>query len=1058
MKKSNENVYRATPLSLSLWGFNLRRVVFLMMFCISLGAFSQDMKTVSGIVLDAQGETVPGATVVVKGNTSYGSVTDIQGRFSLNIPQDANVLIVSFVGMKTQEIDVSSQTTVTVNLESDAIALDDVVVVGYGQQKKASIVGSITQTTGEVLERSGGTSSVGAALTGNLPGVITMSSSGMPGEEDPQILIRSASSWNNSEPLVLVDGIERPLGSVDINSVENISVLKDASATAVYGVKGANGVILVTTKRGKKGKALIEVGGDVTLKAPSKLPNKLDSYDALTARNRAVEHELGVNPDSWEYMTPGSVIENYRNQTTVAQRERYPNVDWQDAIFKDYAMSYNANLGVSGGTDFVKYYASADFVHEGDIFKLWDNGRNYESGYGYNRLNVRSNLDFQITNSTVFKVNIAGSNGEKKSPWGQTNDSDWAVAQQWAGAYNIAPDVFLPKYSDGAWGFYPDISNVSNSAANLAVAGSMTTTTTRINTDFTLEQELDFITEGLNFKGLVAWDNTFVETERGVNDLFNDPQFKWIDPDTGAEYFKQDFEANNKFDYMQPVLWNSEAGNARLTQQKVYYQLQLDWSRSFGNHNVTGMGVFTREDNTTEGFGYIPIKREDWAFRATYDYNTKYFLEINGAYNGSDMFGVENRFSFFSSGALGWMISEESFMQSIEFLDMLKLRASYGEIGDDGFSQSAEALGLYRTIWAYGGVTTMDLNQGESPYTWYRESALGNPDVQWETVKKLNFGADYAVLNGLLAGSVDVFQDKRENVLIYGEDRSVPSYFGANPPAANLGEVHVNGYEAELRINKVLPNRLRLWSNISWTHAENEVIQTEEPELLPDYQKDAGYSIDQNRSYIDAGFVNTYDELYATTPHDTNDEYKLVGDYKIVDFNGDGVIDNEDQVPYGYSNSPQNTYNLTAGFEWKGFSGFVQFYGVNNVTRYVPLNSFGSQLNNVYDIGSWWSQDNPDADMVVPRWLSTPSYHSGTQFLFDGSYVRLKNAEIAYTFNNNGWIKQVGFQSLKVFVNGNNLWVWSDMPDDRESNFAGAGGQGAYPMMRRYNFGVKITL
>jgi hypothetical protein len=286
----------------------------------------------------------------------------------------------------------------------------------------------------------------------------------------------------------------------------------------------------------------------------------------------------------------------------------------------------------------------------------------------------------------------------------------------------------------------------------------------------------------------------------------------------------------------------------------------------------------------------------------------------------------------------------------------------------------------------------------------------------------------------------------------------VPSYFGATPAAANLGEVHVKGYEAELRFNKVLPNRLRLWANLSWTHAENEVIQTEEPGLLPDYQKDVGYSINQNTSYIDAGFVNTYDQLYGTTPHDTNDEYKLVGDYQVIDFNGDGVIDNEDQVPYGYSNSPQNTYNATVGFEWKGISGFVQFYGVNNVTRSVPLNSFGSQLNTVYDMGTWWSQETPNADVVVPRWLSTPSYHSGTQFLFDGSYVRLKNAEIAYTFDNQGWINQIGFNSLKVFVNGNNLWVWSDMPDDRESNFAGAGGQGAYPMMRRYNFGVKITL
>lgn len=874
----------------------------------------------------------------------------------------------------------------------------------------------------------------------------------MPGEEEPMVLIRSASSWNNREPLVLVDGIERPMSSVDMSSVQNISVLKDASATAVYGVKGANGVILITTKRGREGSAKIDVGANVTLKAPSKLPNKLDSYGALMARNVAIEHELGVSPESWAFIRPQSIINKYRNPANLEEAERYPNVDWQKELFNDYAMSYNANMNVSGGTPFVKYFTSATFVHEGDLFKVWDNGRNYQSGYGFNRIDVRSNLDFQLTSSTIFKVNLAGSTGAKKSPWGQTNSSDWAVAQQWAGAYNIAPDVFLPKYADGSWGYYPNISNVSNSAANLALAGVMTTTTTRINTDFVLEQDLAFVTKGLNFRGTISWDNVFVEYNRGVNDLYNDAQFKWVDPDTGVAYYRKEYENNNKFDFMQSVLWTTQPGTVRndYTQRNLYYQLQLNWGRNFGSHGVTGMGLFSRQERATGNM--IPTFREDWAFRGTYDYSGKYFLEYNGAYNGSEKFGAGYKFAFFSSGAVGWMISEESFMESFGFLDMLKLRASYGEIGDDSGDRF-----LFMTQWAYGGNSSLDLNQGTSPYTWYREAAIGNPDVRWETVRKLNLGMDYAVFNGLLAGSVEYFRDKRYDILVRGRDRAVPSYFGVTPPTANLGRVKTSGYEIEVRVNKVFPSRLRLWSDLSMTHAKNKILERDDPALLPAYQKNAGYSINQNRSFVETGFANTYDELYGTTPHSTNDRFKLPGDYQIIDFNGDGVIDNLDQIPYGYSDAPQNAYNATVGFEHKGFSAFVQFYGVTNVSRYVPLNSFGSQLNTVYDLGTWWSRETPNADFTVPRWMSTPSYNQGTQFLFDGSYIRLKNAEVAYTFNQ-GWIRNVGFNSLKIFLNGNNLWVWSKMPDDRESNFAGAGGQGAYPTVRRYNLGIRFTL
>lgn len=1031
-----------------------KSAVFLLLLAVSLlsSALAQNV-TVRGMVVDASQEAVIGATVTLREHKTVGTLTDVNGRFTLQVPSGNQTLVVSYVGMVTQEVPISGRSEILITLIDKNLELEEVVIVGYGQQKKASVVGAITQTTGEVLQRAAGVTNIGAALTGNLPGVITTSSSGLPGEEEPKIIIRSATSWNNTEPLVLVDGIERPMGSVDINSVQSISVLKDASATAVYGVKGANGVILVTTKRGSEGGAKIDVSANYTIKAPSMLPNKLDSYDALMARNIAIEHELGTYPSSWGDIRSQSIIEKYRNPLNWQEAERYPNVDWQKALFKDFTSSYNTNLSVSGGTDFVKYFTSADFVYEGDLFKVWDNGRNYQSGYGYKRLNVRSNLDFNLTKSTLFKVNLYGSNGAKKSPWNQTNSSDWAVAQQWAGAYNIAPDVFLPKYADGSWGFYPDISNVSNSAANLALSGVMNTTTTNITTDFILEQKLDFITKGLNLRGAISWDNMFVEFNRGVNDLYNDAQQKWINPLTGAVTYKKEYDNNNKFDFMQGVLWTTQPGtvNNGMTRRNLNYQTQLYWGREFGAHDITAMGLFSREERATGS--EIPRYREDWVFRTTYNYGGKYFAEYNGAYNGTEKFARENRFAFFNSGAIGWMITEEKFMKALTFIDMMKLRASYGEIGDDNVNQRW----IYMTQWAYGGQSSLDVNHGTSPYNWYRESAVGNPGIKWETAKKFNFGVDLAVFKGLLAGSVEIFRDRRVDILVGGGDRAIPSYFGTTPAMANLGEVKTRGYEIELRVNKVLPNRLRLWANMNMTHAKNTILVKSDPELLPDYQKQAGYSIGQSRSYLDAGYLNNYDQIFGSPQHETNDSYKMPGNYYIIDFNGDGIVDSKDSAPYGYAETPQNTYNSTIGFEWKGFSGFIQLYGVSNVTRSVPLTSFGSNLNTVYDMGTWWTKDNQNAEITIPHWLAKSNYNTGTQFMYDGSYIRLKNAEFAYTFDRNS-IGRLGISSLKVFLNGNNLWVWSRMPDDRESNFAGAGNQGAYPTMRRYNLGIRFTL
>lgn len=1028
----------------------------LMLFC-SLTLWAQQGKTVKGVVLDGNGDPVIGASVVVKGSTAVGTITDLDGNFTLNVPDEKSTLVFSFIGMTTQELRVPKSGFIRVTLEDDTEMLDEVVVVGYGQQKKASVVGAITQTNSKVLERTGGVSDLGSALTGNLPGVITMASTGMPGEEDPEIIIRGASSWNNSAPLILVDGVERPMSGIDVNSVESISVLKDASATAVYGVKGANGVILITTKRGQEGKATINASASMALKVPSKLPNKLDSYDSFQLRNDAVEHELGLTPTSWQYMMNEQEMLKYRYPANLAEAERYPNIDWADWMFKDAAFAENVNVNMSGGTSFVKYYAAIDYQHEGDLFREYDNGRGYQTTYGYDRINMRSNLDFQLTKTTLLKMNLAGSYGVKQGP---RTGYEYNI---WGSVYTTPPNAFMPIYSDGSWGYNPDTDN--NSVAQLALAGQNTRTTTRLTTDFVLEQQLDFILKGLKARASISWDNVFLEQNRGANPAYDSSIYKYIDPETGNVSYKDQDQASHGFDRFPQNNWTAEGGEVDngSTERHLYYTAQLDWNRTFGDHTVTAMGLFSRQERTRGSI--VPHRREDWAFRVTYDYADKYFFEYNGAYNGSDKFSSENRFAFFNSGAIGWMISEEKFMKKLKFLDMLKIRASYGEIGNDeiGNEWDSSLRWLYMTQWATGGnINTGLYNNTVSPYTFYRENAVGNPDIHWEVVRKFNLGIDYSFFNGLIAGTVEIFRDRRSDILVSGSNRATPSYFGGitTAPWANLGKTKNRGYELELRLNKTLRNDMHLWLNANMTHAINEIVDADNPELLPAYQKSEGKPIGQTNTYVDHGYIQNMDELYGSTAFESLDDQKLPGDYQIIDFNGDGVINTYDNIPYGYSSSPQNTYSASFGIDWKGWSFYAQFYGVNNVTRQVVFGTFGQQKLIAYDEGSRWSKYDTNPDVPMPRFGSTTnSYYEGSRYFYDGSFIRLKNIELAYTFTGN-WVRSLGISNLKLYVNGNNLWVWTRMPDDRESNFAGTGwaSQGAYPTVKRINFGLKFTL
>jgi TonB-linked SusC/RagA family outer membrane protein len=1002
--------------------------------------------TITGRITNEKGEPVNGVSVVIKGS-STGTSSNDAGVYTISASK-GQTLTFSNVGYLAKEVVVGNSTQINVQLSTTTENTGEVVVVGYGRQRKESVVGAITQTSGKVLQRAGGVSNIGAALTGNVPGVITVQGTGLPGAEDPIIYIRGQGTWNQGgAPLVLVDGIERPMSGVDIASVESISVLKDASATAVFGVKGANGVILITTKRGVEGKANINVIVNSTLKIPSRLPEKYDAYDALRIRNLAIERELAISPASWQDFTPLDIMNKYRNPANAQEAQQYPNVDWQSESLKKMASAQNANLSISGGSNFVKYYTSVDFLHEGDIMKVRDNGKGYNPGFFYDRLNIRANLDFKLTPTTTLSTNISGLQGDKQDSWSGFEYS-W-----YQSIYNLAPDLFYPQYNDGSWGYYPlDPVSTNNSAQILANSGIRHIKTTQFTTDFVLNQDLGKLVKNLTFRGSYSLDNTFASQGGQFDD--GSAIVKYIYQNGQVQF--RNTTGSNQFDYVVPQ-WSTRADAFQTgsTYRRRVYQAQLNHSAKIGKHNITAMGLFMRNESA-RGSTY-PEYREDWVFRTTYNYNSRYFAEFNGAYNGSQKFGPDYRFDFFPSAAIGWTITNENFMKRFSWLSSLKLRGSYGLVGNDNLNIGNY---LYTTQWSTGGQTRMGDNNANSPYVWFRENLIGNPTIRWETVAKTNVGLDFSIKRGLIDGTIEVYQDNRRDILTTGGDRAVPAYFGGTPPVANLGRTVVKGYEIELRFNKNINKNLRLFGNVAMTHAKDKILYADDPQLLDAYLKRQGFQIGQTRSHIRTGYYNTWDEVYGSTIVDQNDKDKMPGNYNLIDYNADGVINSFDAVPFGYPARPQNTYNANIGFDYKRFSVLVQFYAVNNVTRELTQTNFNAKLNTVFKQGDYWTKDNTDAASYLPRWKSL-AYGSffGDMYQYDGSYVRLKTAEISYTLNPT-WLKKAGIQTMRVYVNGNNLLLWSKMPDDREAN-TGSGntsGQGAYPTVRRINFGFNLSL
>jgi TonB-linked SusC/RagA family outer membrane protein len=1059
---------------------NSLKVFFLYLAFVNFPTDVFSQKLISGKVIANSGVPLDRVSVIIKGTTK-GTTTNPEGNFSISA-SSKDVLVFSNTGYTSKEIPVKSQTDLMVVLESSVNALSEVVVVGYGVQKKESLVGSISQVSEEEIKRTGNVPDLRQALVGQVPGLVGLTSSGEPGgiltgESSTNLFIRGQTTWNGSQPLILVDGIKRDMNNVDVNDVASISVLKDASATAVFGVEGANGVILITTKRGKAGKTQLHFNYVATGKMLSKQPESLDSYAALKAKNEIIEREGVLNESSWNDYMPFRMVQRYKLPQTAEDALIYANVDWEKAMFKDFGLSHKATLSAQGGSKAVQYFGSLAYLNEGDMFQRYDNGKGYYPNYDFNRFNFRSNIDIQLTRTTKLKVDLAGFYSQKNTNYNNEGSTSRADAWMWRATYGLAPDLFLPVYPDGRWGANQEGGN--NTVNPLAVVyniGIRETRTTQLNSNFSLEQNLDFITKGLNARFLFSSDNS-VRSEGGIYDNANSirpaeagtnvaftqiypERYKGPDQDP-SEYTEHLPVSDEEYDWIirpwtirQENITNANWQSYIPVYRRSTYEAQLNYAHTFNTvHNMTAMGIFKREEYAQGSM--FKNYREDWAFRGTYNYKSKYLFEANGAYNGSEQFGPGYRFHFFPSVAVGWNVTNEKFF-NVNWINLLKFRFSKGQVGNDDVSGGRW---LYTSSYDYGGSARLgEATNVSSPYTNYRTSVIGNPNIHWETAEKNDLGVEVGLFKNMLSLNFDYYTEDRTDILLSGGSRSVPPFFGATPPSSNLGRVKSNGIELELNFNKQLSPDLHIWARISVAHNENKVIFKDDPPLEHDYLKAAGYPIGQQRSLVRTDMYQSWDDVFASVPTENNDAQKLPGYYDLIDFNADGAIKSSDDViPVGYSEVPQNTGSFTVGTDYKGLSLMLQFFGANHANRIINFPNFQNYTDILFGEGNYWSKENPNSGVFLPRW-KTQGENIGDYYLYDASYIRLRTVEVAYSFNSSGWLRKANFSNLRIYLNGNNLFFWSNLPDDRETTYSGGSAtQGAYPTVKRINLGIDLT-
>lgn len=1003
-------------------------------------------RQVTGIVKDQTGEPIIGASVLEKGSTN-GVITDLDGNFKLTVSNAVKaVLQISYVGYKTQEISVNGKTLLEVVLKEDTELLDEVVVVGYGAQKKESVVGAISQVSSKELLASPA-ANVSQAIAGKIPGVITTQTSGAPGQDDTKINIRGRATFaGDGSPLILVDGVERTFSQIAPDDIETISVLKDASATAVYGVRGANGVMLITTKRGRDQKPEVNLTANWQIQSPTRSDTYLDSYQSVVLLEEALKN------DGLPSQFSANDIEMYRKsaagELSGLDAMLYPNVDWYDEVLKKSAPAQRYNVSVRGGTKRMRYYASAElYDQKGLIKELSQDMYGNSSSPSYRRYAFRANMDLFLTKDLTFSVNFGTRFEERRG----SNTSESSTFSQTFYEMNHTPGWLFPvsyevQNGESAKTLYGGSSQYqSNIVAALAKGGYYRATNTINETNFVLDYKMDWLTKGLSAKGMVSFDY--------------DSYYK--------KMFKADFatyELNDRDNYESMDAYNQFNSDGELayskdnsTTYKLYMEAQVNYARQFGKHDVTAMVLYNQNDYRYNS--ELAKRYQGLVGRVTYGYDDRYLAEFNAGYNGSENFLQGKRFGFFPAVSLGWRISNEEFMAgTAQWLNNLKIRASYGEVGNDIYTVNGTAQRfLYEEKWSQ---VSNAYYFGSSGKTGIYESQYPNLGVTWERAHKYNVGLEFGLWNGLLNGNIDVFYEKRNDILTSYLTR--PQWVGVALAAGNLGETKNSGYEIELKHNNRINEDLSYNVGLTYSHARNEIISMDEPELKTAYRKREGNPISQYFGLIAEGFVTQADLDNPDFPVSTFGTVK-VGDLKYKDANGDGFIDDRDESRIGYSDIPENTYALSLGVNYKGWGFSVMFQGVDHVSRYYDAEAMyafvsGGKVKE-HHLERWNPAQSEAYNLQHANYplLHYDNYGDHNQrtnsfFLKNGSFVRLKNIELSYTLPEN-WSKVAGMSNCRLYVNANNLITWDHLNNltDPESN-----GSNRYPIMKTVNFGVNI--
>ncbi len=1001
---------------------------------------------VKGVVKDPNGESIVGVTVVEKG-TVNGTITDIDGNFQLRVSRSDASLVISYIGYTTQDIVLNGQSTLSIVLKQDDKELEEVVVVGYGAQKKESVVGAISQLSSKELLKSPA-ANVSQAIAGKIAGVVTSQASGAPGSDDVQIFIRGRATFaGDGQPLILVDGVERSFSQIAPDDIETISVLKDASATAVYGVRGANGVLLITTKRGQEQKPVVSLTANWQSQSPTRDNTFLNSYQSVLLLEEALAN------DGLPSQFSSSDIEMYRQSSSGKlsglDAMLYPNVDWYDTILRSSAPAQRYNVNIQGGTKRMRYFASGEYYDQHGLFKdlsldKYDN----ESNTGYRRYAFRANLDFLLTQNLTASINFGTRFEERHGP--NTNESS-SYSEVFYELNHTPGWLFPVRYTiqDGETTrtLYGGSSQYQNNiAGKLAKAGFYRATNTISETNFVLDYKMDWLTEGLKARGMMSFDydgfyNRKFTAGFATYELNDRNNFQSID-------------AYNQFNSDTELAY---AGNNQTTTWKLYFEYQLSYARRFGKNDVTAMILYNQNDYRYQS--ELAQRYQGLVGRVTYGYDDRYLAEFNAGYNGSENFMEGKRFGFFPSFSVGWRISNEDFMSSTnQWLDNLKLRASYGQVGNDVYMVNGVLQRfLYEQKWSqlsnayyFGTTGNTGIYEGQYP----------NYDVTWERANKYNLGIEFGLWSGLLSGNIDLFSERRNDILTaYG---TRPQWVGVTMAAGNLGKTKNNGYEIELKHMNKIGNDFSYNVGVTYSHAKNEIIDMDEPSLKTAYRKREGHPIDQYFGLVSEGFVTSADLSDPSFPVSTYGTVN-VGDLKYRDMNKDGFIDDRDETFIGYSNIPENTYALNLGCNYKGWGFSVMFQGVDHVSRYYDAEAMygfvGGGKVKEHHLDRW-NPSRTEAENLANAKYPLLHYDSNGNhnqrlnsfFLKNGAFVRLKNIELSYTLPM-AWTKHVGISDCRLYVNGNNLITWDHLDDiaDPESN-----GSNRYPIMKTINCGINL--